>query len=155
MSLPLKFRPDDIAYDVYGIQWKIKSVLKQNNSIVINASNKSENRIFNENELRDSSEIDDFYQNNLNSKIESAQENLERFLPTLKDKYPEIAKKFKDITDLKNVDKIIEEMENLVKEWESENERVYKESSDKLNHLSVQVQEKNATIRNIQNSMRQ
>jgi phosphoribosyl-ATP pyrophosphohydrolase len=91
----------------------------------------------------------------VNSKIESAQENLERFLPTLKDKYPEIAKKFKDITDLKNVDKIIEEMENLVKEWESENERVYKESSDKLNHLSVQVQEKNATIRNIQNSMRQ
>jgi len=71
LSLSIKFRPDDIAYDVYGIQWKIKSVLKQNNSIVINASNKSENRIFNENELRDSSEIDDFYQNNLNSKIQS------------------------------------------------------------------------------------
>ena len=70
-SLPLKFRPDDIVYDINGIQWRVKSVLEQNNSIVINASNKSENRTFNENELRDSSEIDDFYQNNLNSKIES------------------------------------------------------------------------------------
>ena len=70
-SLPLKFRPDDIAYDINGIQWRVKSVLEQNDSIVINASNKSENRTFNENELRDSSEIYDFYQNNLNSKIES------------------------------------------------------------------------------------
>jgi hypothetical protein len=68
---PLKFKPDDIAYDVYGIQWRVKSVLKQNDSIVINANNKSENRIFNENELRDSSEIDEFYQSNLNSKIQS------------------------------------------------------------------------------------
>jgi hypothetical protein len=69
--LPIKFRPDDIAYDVYGIQWRVKSVLKQNNSIVINASNKSENKMFNEDELRDSSEIDDLYQSNLNSKIQS------------------------------------------------------------------------------------
>ena len=69
--LPLKFRPDDIAYDINGIQWRVKSVLEQNDSIVINASNKSENRTFKENELRDASEIDYFYQNNLNSKIES------------------------------------------------------------------------------------
>ena len=71
LSLPLKFRPNDIAYDIHGIQWKVKSVLEQNDSIVINASNKSENRIFNEDELRDSSEIDEFYQSNLNSKIQS------------------------------------------------------------------------------------
>jgi hypothetical protein len=69
--LSLKFRPNDIAYDINGIQWRVKSVLEQNNSIVIKASNKSENRTFNENELRDSSEIYYFYQNNLNSKIES------------------------------------------------------------------------------------
>jgi hypothetical protein len=69
--LPIKFRPDDIAYDIDGIQWRIKSVLEQNNSIVINASNKLENRIFNQNELYDSSEINNKYQNNLNSKIEN------------------------------------------------------------------------------------
>jgi hypothetical protein len=67
----LKFKPNDIGYDINGTEWKIISVYYDNNSYSYEAFNGTKVVIFDNFDLYNASEINDIYQNNLDSKIES------------------------------------------------------------------------------------
>ena len=67
----LKFKPNDIGYDINGTEWKIISVYYDNNSYAYEAFNGTKVVIFDNFDLYNASEINDIYQNNLDSKIES------------------------------------------------------------------------------------
>ena len=81
----IKFRPDDIAYDIDGIEWRIISIHESNNSFIIKATNQKEIKNFEENDLfvnndqdnllqknklYNAAQIEKIYQTNLDSKIQ-------------------------------------------------------------------------------------
>ena len=70
----LKFKPNDIGYDINGTEWKIISVYYDNNSYSYEAFNGTKVVFFDNFDLYNASEINDIYQNNLDSKIESIME---------------------------------------------------------------------------------
>lgn len=74
----------------------------------------------------------------VNAKIESAEESLERFLPILKEKY--------------GTSNLVE-LEKMLEDNEKENQRVFEEGSKAVEEINIKVNEKNAAIRDIQNSM--
>lgn len=75
----------------------------------------------------------------VNAKIESAEESLNRFLPVLQERY--------GTSDL-------DELEKVLEKHKAENEKVYKEKSDAVEACEKQVRETSEILREIQNSMK-
>jgi hypothetical protein len=67
----LKFKPNDIGYDINGTAWKIISVYSNNNYYSYEAFNGTKVVTFDNFDIYNASEINDIYQNNLDSKIQS------------------------------------------------------------------------------------
>lgn len=67
----LKFKPNDIGYDINGTAWKIISVYCNNNYYSYEAFNGTKVVNFDNFDIYNASEINDIYQNNLDSKIQS------------------------------------------------------------------------------------
>jgi len=66
----IKFRPDDIAYDIFGVEWRILSVFEENNKILIKALNDNLIKLFFDYELFNAAEINERYQNRIDSQID-------------------------------------------------------------------------------------
>lgn len=92
----IKFRPNDVAYDVDGVQWRIISIHESNNIFVIKATNQTEIKDFKEeelfintnktgniiaekNKLYNASQIEKIYQANLDSKIQNVIDKINQF----------------------------------------------------------------------------
>jgi len=125
----LKFKPNDIGYDINGTEWKIISVYYDNNSYSYEAFNGTKVVIFDNFDLYNASEINDIYQNNLDSKIESIVnkiKQIESCVPnanlvsknsnkkdlTAKNKKRMNNKKIKEIDNKKNKEVKITKLEN-------------------------------------------
>ena len=67
----LKFKPDDIAYDLNGIEWRIISVSSNNNVYLYEAFNGTEVLTFGNLDLYNAAEINEIYQNGLECKIQA------------------------------------------------------------------------------------
>lgn len=66
----LRFNVDDLAYDKYGIEWRIISIVKVDNKYEIEAVTSNKNKVFCINELYSAAEINQKYQSVLNVEIE-------------------------------------------------------------------------------------
>lgn len=75
----------------------------------------------------------------VNAKIESAEDSLNRFLPILKERY--------GTTDL-------QELEKILKENEKKNDDLFKEKSESIENRAKQVDETKEILRQIQASMK-
>lgn len=73
----------------------------------------------------------------VNAKIESAEESYQRLLPALLEKY-----------NVKSENDLLE----LLATWEEENEKDYNKAYNDYEVLAKQVQDRNAAIRDIQNT---
>ena len=67
----LKFKPDDIAYDLNGIEWRIISVSSNNNVYSYEAFNGTKVFTFGNLDLYNAAEINEIYQNGLECKIQA------------------------------------------------------------------------------------